>query len=254
MLELFLEYRKRVKTIRQQQTCSEFYTKIFSRHFSYQITAFLSFLPVTPNQLTLFMFPLGILAGMFFSFGTIQSMLIGGIFTILLNLFDTIDGELARFQKKSSVHGDYLDRLAHYVTNTVIIIGFGYGLGQYFKDDFILAIGIFSAIIVIFDDASRDLLVTCGLQKLAKERKEKKKVTKIKAPKAILILGQLIGSNTALFHLIPFWALMSLLFDIHLSGEGLIMKILMFYLFLFFAINILKLLLRILKIRHEFFL
>jgi phosphatidylglycerophosphate synthase len=247
------EYGDRLKIIRNAQSCNEIYTKIFSRHFSYFVTALLSFTSITPNKLTILMFPIGIVAGVIMAYGTLEAMIIGGVFAIMLNLVDTVDGELARFLNKSSLGGDYLDRLAHYVTNMTVIIGFSYGLAEYFTNNGVLAAGIFAALILNFDDASRDLLITCGMQSLKLERKVQKKVTKIKAPNFVLLLGQLIGSNTALFHLVPILASIGLFLKSKQSDERTVMVLLMWYLLIFLSINFLKSIFRIIKIKSEFF-
>jgi phosphatidylglycerophosphate synthase len=80
---------------------------------------------VTPNALTWLMMLVGLLAAGLISLPGIVPAL-GAVLLIQLQLLlDCCDGELARWQRRSSPAGVYLDRLAHYVTEAALPIALG---------------------------------------------------------------------------------------------------------------------------------
>jgi CDP-diacylglycerol--glycerol-3-phosphate 3-phosphatidyltransferase len=95
-------------------------------------------LDVTPNVLTVSSLPLSILACYFFSQG---HRWIGGIFLLIIGLFDTIDGEVARKSGKLSKYGAFLDSVMDRFAEFFIFLGFF----LYYTDQWI-SILIFSTI------------------------------------------------------------------------------------------------------------
>lgn len=64
---------------------------------------------ITPNQVTVFSFIIGVTAATCFLQGTPRSFMFAGILTILSSVFDCADGMLARSKNQQSRYGAYLD-------------------------------------------------------------------------------------------------------------------------------------------------
>ena len=82
---------------------------------------------VTPNQLTLLAFALGLAGAYFFSRGTPSAFLVGGILTQASSIMDNADGMLARARNQMSEFGAqldiYLDRVNEFFLLTSIALG-----------------------------------------------------------------------------------------------------------------------------------
>ncbi len=207
-------FLQRTKEIYAVQNFKEFYSRIFSGKFSPFVAAACVNTPITPNHLTILMIPTGILGGIVLALGTNLAFLIGGLLFVLLNIIDAADGELARYTKRTSEFGDYLDRVAHYATNTALIFGLGVGLYIQTGHFFLLPLAFFANSAIVADDAVRDLLVTCGLQKMGDEegsRKALKSETRITLFGGLGQLVQQLASNVAIFHIVPALALWQIL-------------------------------------------
>ena len=168
-----MKYIDRVKNIYSNQKQGDIYYNYFTRYISAPITACLSYTSLTPNMATLSMFFFGITGSIFFSLGSPVHFMIGGLCFVLLIVADTVDGELARFHGTSSLFGDYFDRLAHYTTNPLMIIGVGIGIYSNFEDIIIIYVSAIVMICYLIDDISRDLIISCGLAESNSRKDEK---------------------------------------------------------------------------------
>jgi len=204
-----MNYIQRVKTVYLNQKDGDIYYNYFTRYISAPITALLTYTLITPNMATVAMFFFGILGAIFFSFGQSHFYICGGICYILLIVSDTVDGELARYHGTSSLFGDYLDRLAHYVTNSAMILGIGIGVYSIYQEIIIFYISAFILICYLFDDVSRDLLISCGLADSNSRKQEKEKLSIIKES-AFKTAIAYTAKNTAFMHLIVLTALIDI--------------------------------------------
>ena len=97
---------------------------------------------VTPNEITVFSFLLSLAGGFFFLQGDHRNLIIGGILVFLRQIFDQVDGEIARMKNLSSVSGKWLDGITGYLSAEIIIICLSVGIGtplSYF-------LGVFAAL------------------------------------------------------------------------------------------------------------
>ena len=157
-------YSQRVREIYAAQNFKEFYSRIFSGKISPIVAAACVGTRITPNHLTILMIPTGVVGGIVLGLGTPLGFFYGGLLFVLLNILDAADGELARYTGQTSDFGDYLDRVAHYTTNTAIVMGLGLGLYIETGDFYLVVLMFLANSAIIGDDAVRDLLVTCGIQ------------------------------------------------------------------------------------------
>jgi phosphatidylglycerophosphate synthase len=99
--------------------------RLYVRRFSPYATRLLLRLGLSPNAVTWLMIASGILAALLLTLPGVLPVA-GAVLAIQLQiLFDCSDGELARWQGRSSVAGVYLDRLGHYLTETALPIALG---------------------------------------------------------------------------------------------------------------------------------
>jgi phosphatidylglycerophosphate synthase len=209
-----MNYIERLKNIYSNQKVekhtNDWLYKYFTRNISAPITAFVSFTPITPNMATLSMFFLGVLGSVFFSFGTAADYIVGGLCFVGLNVADTIDGELARFNNTSSLFGDYFDKLAHYSTNSLIYIGIGIGVYSTYQEMTIIYISCFVMVCSLIDQVSRDLLVSCGLAEKNHTKGSSVSPLTVMNGSRLRVVAWNTASHAAFFHIIVFTALLDI--------------------------------------------
>jgi phosphatidylglycerophosphate synthase len=212
-----MTYLDIVRSIKSAQKFQEFYSQVFSGKISPYIAAAFVGTNVTPNHLTIAMIPVGLAGGIMMASGNLLISLFGSLCFVLLNILDAADGELARYISKTSAYGDYLDRVAHYLTNSALVMGVGIFLFHQFDDVRFLYLMFFCEIAIFGDEVMRDILVTCGVVALpdsaAGTRKKIKANSTIKTPSFVMKLWKVLFSNAAMFHVLPVIFLSQLLFD-----------------------------------------
>ena len=97
---------------------------------------------ITPNTVTVFSFIIALIAGYFFLTGNYTYMIIGGILTFFSQIFDQVDGEIARMRGLSSDFGKWLDSVTGYIRTEVVIVCLAIGVGTKLA----LALGMLAAI------------------------------------------------------------------------------------------------------------
>jgi len=103
-------------------------SRIFNRPLSTRISAFLSRLNITPNQISLISFLTAIVSAIFFSNGRYIYFILGGIFAQLSSILDGCDGEVARLKFQQTKYGGWMDRVLDRYADASIIFGIMYGI------------------------------------------------------------------------------------------------------------------------------
>jgi phosphatidylglycerophosphate synthase len=85
-------------------------------------------LGLSPNQLTYLMMASGVVAGVAVSLpvAPLWTALAGAVLIQVYLLLDCVDGEVARYLKRTSVAGVFLDRIGHYLSEVSLLIGLGF--------------------------------------------------------------------------------------------------------------------------------
>lgn len=83
---------------------------------------------ITPNQVSVFSLVLSFLAAYLLFLGEYWSTVLGAIMIQIHFIFDCLDGELARFQKRTSIYGGWLDQIIDRISEFLFIIGLTWGL------------------------------------------------------------------------------------------------------------------------------
>ncbi|MEU5576312.1 CDP-alcohol phosphatidyltransferase family protein [Streptomyces huasconensis] len=99
--------------------------RLYMREVSLRIDRHLVNTRVTPNQLTYVMTVAGALAAPALLVPGITGAVLGVLAVQLYLLLDCVDGEIARWKKQYSMAGVYLDRVAAYLCDAAVLVGFG---------------------------------------------------------------------------------------------------------------------------------
>ena len=99
--------------------------RLYLRRLSPYLTRGLLRTSLTPNGVTWLMIASGLLAALLLTLpGTLPAVAAVALIQVQI-LLDCCDGELARWQRKLSAAGVYLDRIGHYVTETALPVALG---------------------------------------------------------------------------------------------------------------------------------
>src|SRR3954452_22500975 len=99
--------------------------RLYIRRASPYLTQRLIPTPLTPNAVTWLMIAVGVLAAVLLAIPGILTAAGAVVLIQLQILLDCSDGELARWRRQFSPVGIYLDRLGHYLTETLFPIALG---------------------------------------------------------------------------------------------------------------------------------
>jgi phosphatidylglycerophosphate synthase len=115
--------------IRQKPEGGDPINLLITRRISIHISEALSFTPITPNQVTVFAFLLLIGAGLAFMHGY---WLLGIVLLPLYQLFDCVDGELARMTGKGTRYGKWLDNALDNIGWGIFLLLAGFHLPAFY--------------------------------------------------------------------------------------------------------------------------
>jgi len=117
-----------------------FFSVFFLRKFSKILTWVAVRIGATPNQVTLLSFAIGLYSAYSFSKGEFVTTLIGALLLQLSIIIDCVDGELARYTRKFSSLGAWLDAVTDRVKEYLVFFGLAYGAAREGKDLWLPAI------------------------------------------------------------------------------------------------------------------
>ena len=119
-----------------------FYSVFFLRKISKLFTWLAVRLKMTPNQVTLISFAIGLLSAYEFSKGNFWSIFIGAVLLQLSIIIDCVDGELARYTRQFSQLGAWLDAITDRIKEYLVFFALAYGAAKNGRDLWIPAIGM----------------------------------------------------------------------------------------------------------------
>jgi phosphatidylglycerophosphate synthase len=131
---------ERVRLSMANRANDGFYSVFFLRKFSKILTWLAVRIGATPNQVTLLSSAIGLYAAYSFSQGGFAATLIGAILLQLSIIVDCVDGELARYTRKFSSLGAWLDAVTDRVKEYLVFFGLAYGAAREGKDLWLPAI------------------------------------------------------------------------------------------------------------------
>jgi hypothetical protein len=104
-----------------------FFSVFFLRRVSKLLTWAAVKIGATPNQVTIASFAIGLYAAFLFAQGDTWSLIIGAILLQVSIIVDCVDGELARYARKFSELGAWLDAITDRVKEYAVFLGLAYG-------------------------------------------------------------------------------------------------------------------------------
>jgi phosphatidylserine synthase len=104
-----------------------FFSVYVLRRFSKLLTWVAVKIGATPNQVTIASFAIGLFAAYLFAQGDFWSILVGAVLLQVSIIVDCVDGELARYTRKFSELGAWLDAITDRVKEYAVFLGLAYG-------------------------------------------------------------------------------------------------------------------------------
>ena len=111
-----------------------FFSVFFLRKFSKILTWAAVKIGATPNQVTLLSFAIGLYSAYLFAQGTFLTILSAAFLLQLSIIVDCVDGELARYTRKFSKLGAWLDAVTDRVKEYLVFLGLAYGAAKEGRD------------------------------------------------------------------------------------------------------------------------
>lgn len=136
-------------------------TKSKRRDFFYKIVDYLAYFPakiflltpITPNQITLLWILGQLIASVFLASGKYFTMVIALLVFQAMFILDCTDGIIARYKKKFSLNGIYLDIAGHYIANSFLLICYGIGAAKYYENFIYAVLGLIAALVFLLNKA-----------------------------------------------------------------------------------------------------
>lgn len=121
-------------------------SKILNRPLSIRISKLLLKTSITPNQISILSFIIGMAGASLFFLGEYFYLILGGILVHIHSVVDGCDGEVARFKLRQTKYGGWLDSVLDRYVDAAIILGLTYGYWSINNDSLIWIIGFVALI------------------------------------------------------------------------------------------------------------
>lgn len=138
------------------------------RYYMRDISPYISWVALrlgfSPNQLTYMMMACGVIAGAVVSIpatGTaaVWPALGGAVLVQIYLLLDCIDGEVARYLRRTSIAGVFLDRIGHYLSEVALLAGLGFAAQGGWRNGGYVELGLLAALGAALIKAETDNVV-----------------------------------------------------------------------------------------------
>jgi len=133
--------------------------RLYMRKVSPAATWMFARLGWSPNAVTAAFMVCGVAAGVVIAFGGLASAVAGAALIQAYLLLDCSDGELARWSKRTSAAGVYLDGVGHYLGESALLIGLGVRAEGHLAAGGYVTAGLAAALAAMLVKAETDLVV-----------------------------------------------------------------------------------------------
>lgn len=175
--------------------------KNINRRISIYFTKIFLKTGMSANQITLMCLFIGLIAGLFLTFGNPRYWIIGVLFLYLALIFDKVDGEVARYNKSASAAGDYWDDMHDISLGPYYVACMTFGIYTALQDITVFIFGFLAVISMSLSWISKLVAYKAGLASLY-EAVETDNITKIKSKAGTLLeCGRFIFNNTLVFYI-----------------------------------------------------
>jgi len=131
--------------------------RLVLRDISLRATRLLVRTPVTANQLTGLMIVVGLLAAVAAGASGWITGVLAFVGVLLYFMLDLCDGEVARWHRRTSITGVYLDRVGHYVVEAALLTAYGFRAGDQQLGGW-STLGVAAALLAVLVKAESDLV------------------------------------------------------------------------------------------------
>jgi phosphatidylglycerophosphate synthase len=131
--------------------------RLYMRRLSAHVTRVLVGTRVAPNALTGLMILLGVGAGAAVLVPTVAGPVLAALLIQAYLLLDCVDGEVARWTRRTSVTGVYLDRIGHYLAEAALLVGVGFRAAGLRSNGWAV-LGLAAALCAVLVKAETDLV------------------------------------------------------------------------------------------------
>jgi len=218
-----------------RRMCKEFYSRVVSMKFSHYVSAFCINNGIKPNTITAMM----LYSAIFCSFLLLNEepifQILGALLLLSVNIFDTSDGEVARYTKNTSSVGVYYDKLYQIIVDILIFLIILYNQYIYFERIIYLIPSLLFLLFYIIDNYSKVVYT------ILNNKNKKEVVISYDKTSKLQYFVHITSSNTGFFHL--YWIF--LLADYIFNTEHIIQFIFITY---FMILQIVKTIARQLQI------
>jgi len=125
-MSLISDYKSSLKNTQVE----EILDLLIYRPLAFLLVKVLYHTPLTPNQISLIAMATGVVSGYYFSKGSPDAFLIGGLLYALSNVIDCCDGMIARLKKNGSSVGRIVDGVVDYIVSIAVYVGLAIGMGK----------------------------------------------------------------------------------------------------------------------------
>jgi len=201
------------------------YVSYVLRKISPYFTKFFIESGASPNQASFFSILFGIIGNLMFVSGNYYLILLGCVFYQFWNIFDLVDGEMARVTNVRTLGGKYLETINEVITETGFIVCLGIGLSEMFATSTFAFLGLFFALsisLLNFFARTRDVTAIAERNKPIGNKEKQSRIRKIYKKARlffVIINGYLILTVIVAFELIL--SLLSIKFYFTLFGQPL---------------------------------
>ena len=133
--------------------------RLYMRRISLYVTRVFLRLRWAPNHITWLMIACGVGAAPALVIPGIAGPIVAVVLIQLYLLLDCCDGEVARWTKRTSTTGVYLDRVGHYLTEAALMVGLGFRAASTSGQTF-ATIGVLAALGVVLIKSETDLVLS----------------------------------------------------------------------------------------------
>ncbi|MGN0647456.1 MAG: CDP-alcohol phosphatidyltransferase family protein [Oscillospiraceae bacterium] len=132
---------KTMTPAKREEARHKYFDFYIGRPISYVLTIPFLYTSITPNMVTYLSFVFCFIGFGLVSFGTTVTLrVLGSISFFVWAILDAVDGNIARYKKVTSVHGDLLDTIGGYLA--MVLIFFAFGIGAFYDNQELMYFGL----------------------------------------------------------------------------------------------------------------
>ena len=196
-----------------RRTCREFYSRVVSMRFSHYISAFCINQNIKANTVTSMMLYSAILCSFFLLTENHLVQVFGALLLFSVNVFDTADGEVARFTGNTSIVGVYYDKVYQILVDIFIFAIISYNQYIYFGEFYYIIPACIFLFFYVIDNYSKEVFKSLHNDTSSKRTQKENCSISYDRKSIVQFFVHITSSNTGFFHLYWFFLLSDYIFN-----------------------------------------